>query len=328
MLQVESNVRGAVVWVNYEEVGQVPLTRYLPAGTYTVRVAANGFDPWVRRVTLTPGMTQAMTASLVQGGGTVEFDVQPTGAKVSINGQEVGVTPIRLSSVPVGTHRYIIDKEGFEPVEGSFNLVDGGNPLIHHALESSEGRWVITSKPKGARVFMDGEEVGETPLKLSDVPSGMHTVTLLAPGYALVSRSVDTTGGLRGEVEATLSDEGTKLTVKTGASDGAVAVNGVEVGQGRSVSLIMARGNVDLGVSAPGQGEAEARVEVPLAGTLIYKADFGSGELTEIPPLYRRWVFWTAVGAGTAGVATAATLTAIALTPEPDPTGDIVITLP
>lgn len=328
MLQVDSSVRGASVHINYEEVGQVPLTRYLPAGTYTVRVSANGFDPFVRRVTISPNLTQTLNAQLMQGGGSVEFYVKPGGARVLLDGRDVGVTPIRLTDVPVGSHRYEISRDGYEGLTGEFNLVDGGNPLITHTLESSEGKWAVISRPKGAEVYIDGELVGETPLELTGIPSEPHTVTLVKEGYAIMVRSVDTTGGLRGEVDATLNQEGTKVTVKTGAGEGEVVVNGIPAGSGRATKLIMARGDYLMQVEAPGQPTITSTVEVPLAGAVIFKADYDEQALIEVPPLYRRWWFWAAVGGGAVGAGAAVGITAAALQPDPPPSGDVTVTLP
>lgn len=47
--------------------------------------------------------------------------------------------------------------------------------------EEGTGTLTIASEPPGAEVFLDGASVGKTPIEI-DVPAGLHTVRLAAPG--------------------------------------------------------------------------------------------------------------------------------------------------
>ena len=334
ILRVSASVPDARVHIDNEDVGTTPVTRYMPPGAYVVRVSADGYDPFVRKVTITANASQTLQADLVAGGGSVEFAVKPGGAKVFIDDVEVGIAPIRLITVPPGEHRYRVNKEGYEPFDGTFTLVKGGNPLISTTLESSSGRFAITSTPPGAAVYLDGERRGETPLQLRDIPPGEHDVALYLEGYTLVNRKVDTSDGSRGEVEATLTATGTTLVIHTGHSDGQARIDGIPVGAGRTVELVLSRGEHTLEVSAPGYKAAEKALEIPISGELNYVATLaeeGSSDASSLEaaePLARRWTFWAALGGGAAGAAATATVLAIALSPDPPPTGEVVVTLP
>jgi hypothetical protein len=52
------------------------------------------------------------------------------------------------------------------------------------------GLLTISSSPEGAMVLLDSELVGTTPLSLTDLASGPHTVTIAQPGYALLDTVV------------------------------------------------------------------------------------------------------------------------------------------
>jgi hypothetical protein len=62
---------------------------------------------------------------------------------------------------------------------------------------------VIDSRPVGASVFVDGRQVGVTPLILS-VPAGPHTVRFEHAGYRAVTTRVEVTAGERARVAARL----------------------------------------------------------------------------------------------------------------------------
>ncbi|HHY97353.1 MAG TPA: PEGA domain-containing protein, partial [Firmicutes bacterium] len=49
----------------------------------------------------------------------------------------------------------------------------------------------VTSSPSGARVFLDGQEKGYTPLFIRDVPLGDHEIVLVVPGYYAVTHQFE-----------------------------------------------------------------------------------------------------------------------------------------
>jgi serine/threonine-protein kinase len=61
----------------------------------------------------------------------------------------------------------------------------GANPLVQPL--ATHGAVDLKSEPSGARVFLDGRDVGVTPLVLPRVPVGEHTLRLELEGYVPVS---------------------------------------------------------------------------------------------------------------------------------------------
>ncbi len=331
ILKVSANVDQAVVHVGPEEMGPAPLTREIAPGSYMVRVTADGFDPYVRQVTIRSGQSTKVDAKLSIGGGTADFMASPDGAIVEINGQDTGLrTPTRISPLSEGRYRYRLIKEGYEPVEGDFEIKNFNNPLITAEMQSSRGRFEVVSEPAGATVYIDGEERGQTPLDLQGIEPGVHQVGVRMNGYALLVREVDTTDGSKGEVNARLKKEGGKLKVKTGDANATVLLDGVPVGTGKSVSVKATRGSYLVDVQAPGMAPAVGTAKVPVNGSVLYKAELEPGQsaLAESTPLARRWTFWTGVGIGVAAIGTGSAVAVAATRPDPPPSGDVALTLP
>ncbi|RME24018.1 MAG: PEGA domain-containing protein [Deltaproteobacteria bacterium] len=331
MLRVTSPVEGAIVYIDNELVGEAPITTYLSPGTHTVRVTADFYDPFVRRVNISRGRTTELTADLLPGTGTVEFIVEPPGATLTLNGRDTYPTPVRLRQLKPGTYRWHLEAPAHEPLDGEFEFQPGRNLLLVEQLESSSGRFVVTSRPEGAQVFLDGQLVGTTPVELEDVPPGVHQVLLDMKGYATMLRTVDTSDGSKGVVEVRLPEDGARLTVRTNRSDARIRLNGVQVGEGRSVRLpLLERGRYTLAVSAPDTPTVETRIEVPESGGAWWRARLGDdgGELKPFTPLTRSWYFWAGAGAVAAAGATGGVLAYNATIPDPIPPGDIVVELP
>ena len=66
------------------------------------------------------------------------------------------------------------------------------------------GTLKIVSSPPGARVYLDNESRGTTPLALTDIPPGNHSLELRLEGFEVwvASGTMDDGGAV--EVEATL----------------------------------------------------------------------------------------------------------------------------
>lgn len=331
LLRVKATVDGATVYVDNQELGVTPITSYLPPGDHTVRVAADNYDPFVRRVTISTGRTVELSADLLPGAGTVEFIVEPGGATLTLNEREQYPTPVRLRDLQPGEYRWTLTAPASEPLEGSFTFERGRNLLLTPTLESSAGKMSISSRPEGAEVFLDGQLAGVTPLELKDVAPGVHQVLFDLKGQAAVLRTVDTTDGSKGEVDVRLPDSGASLVVRTPSADAVVRLNGVKVGAGRKVRLPeLERGRYTLEVTAPGQQAAETRIEVPDNGGAHWRAKLDSegSALSEYTPLTRSWIFWAGSAAVAGGAATAGIIAYNAGIPDPTPAGDIQVSLP
>lgn len=335
VLKVTCAKPGAIVYIDNVEVGAAPVTKYLPAGDHTVRVVADNHDPFVRRVTLKANVRSDVDAVLVAGTGTAEFVVGVAGAKVSLDGGPETPLPVRLRDLPAGEHRYRITAPGHEPATGSFTFVQGRNYLFAPALQPSRGAFSVTTAVAGARVFVDGALVGETPLSTEGIAPGAHVVRVEAEGRGAVYLLIDSSDGAPVSLSPELPRGGAKVRIKTGDEAAVLKMAGVEIGRGALVELgTLAEARLPLVVEAPGRKPADGRVEVPARGRRTWDVDWvaadarGRSSLNEIPPLTRRWGFWALVGAGAAGVGTGVGLAAVANRPVPPPDGDIVVTLP
>ena len=334
-LQINSPAQDSQVYIDNQLVGTTPLRTTLPPGSHTIRVSADGFDPFVRRIDIEAGQNHAISTELIPGQGTIEFTTNARGAKVIIDNRREWPLPVRLSEIAPGEYNFEIQATGYDSYAGDFQFAVGRNIFIHQELVNSQGKVEILSIPEGAVVFLDGDQVGVTPLSLDDVSADRHTVRLELSGQAIVFRTLDTSDGSRGLLEARLPDSGTTLKIRTSSPDATVHLEGHLMGTGEKVKIdALERGFYDIEVSIPGFKPATTRLDVPASGTLIYKAEFEDAEarsasrLLPITPLVQRWTFWTATGAGAVIAGAGSFLIWQALQPEPVPEGNYVVTIP
>lgn len=140
----------------------------------------------------------------------------PPGATVTVEGVDRGLTPLSLQDVPYGTHRVGIQAPGYElqtrevtlsaaatVAALSVELLRGGAPgagdtlapapaepstppppVIAGAGAGTSGTVFVESRPAGARVLIEGEFAGHTPIVVTDLPAGRREVRIEQDGYA------------------------------------------------------------------------------------------------------------------------------------------------
>jgi hypothetical protein len=62
----------------------------------------------------------------------------------------------------------------------------------------------VDSRPRGARVFIDGKPVGTTPLSVPDIRIGSHVVRLELPDHQIWSATTTVTAGQQSRVTGSL----------------------------------------------------------------------------------------------------------------------------
>jgi hypothetical protein len=147
----------------------------------------------------------------------------PAGATVTIDGIERGVTPVAVRGLDLGTRRVGVNRAGYHSAERLVTLtaerpsrtldVDlvavaraARRPVATAASAplAVSGSLMVDSRPGGALVSIDGRPAGTTPVTLTAVAPGRHTVRLERPGYRTVTTTVDVKAGERTRVAARL----------------------------------------------------------------------------------------------------------------------------
>jgi hypothetical protein len=145
----------------------------------------------------------------------------PAGARVILDGRDVGRTPYTAATVGGGAHTVRVVRDGYAPVERrvvvSANQSDATvNVQLTRARETvpvpassatsgrSAGSLMVDSRPTGATVYVDGKMSGTTPMLLEGVDAGDHVVGIEIEGYRKWSSNVRIVAGERNRVAASL----------------------------------------------------------------------------------------------------------------------------
>jgi hypothetical protein len=208
-VRITSIPDGARVWLDDEPVGSTPLQ--LPevqSGTHSVRVALGGYAVETQQIRVKSDQAEQVFAFRLRPlAGNLRIETTPAGATVKLDGQERGKTPLPLLGVSVGEHRLELALDGFLPVSKTVEVADQQTTTVKEVLERAQGSIVCVSVPPGAKITLDGQDVGTTPQTLQAVPVGRRLLTLSLPGYLPWSAKVPVVHGQATKVEVALVRE-------------------------------------------------------------------------------------------------------------------------
>ena len=117
------------------------------------------------------------------GEGELVVQSRPVAARVSIDGEEKGVTPLTVK-LPSGAHVLEVQSGRSEPRVIPLTIQAGVQTAQYIELQNVAltGGLDVRSEPAGARVTIDGQNRGTTPVTVRDLAPGDHQVVLEAGG--------------------------------------------------------------------------------------------------------------------------------------------------
>lgn len=162
---------------------------------------------------LEPDATKVIDVKLEPNFGTIEVNSTPEDAKVYLNKNYIGQTPLRFDKVLPNIPVIIaLSKDGFEDKTVPFRIGPGESRVFNSILEKAQIQVLLTSKPAGGAIFLNGIQVGITPKKLTELTPGMEYVLVVrAEGYRDWVRKIRVSNGENSELNAQLEQSRGRL---------------------------------------------------------------------------------------------------------------------
>ena len=210
-LNINTVPTGADIYVDGHFLAESPfVVTNLAPGSHTVRLHKAGYDEYLRTVTVNAGKQTPITVTFTaqhSSLGSIEVSSTPGGSAVFLDGKYMGQTPMGsyfdLTSVTEGSHAIRVTHPDYQDFSQTV-YVKGGSVMTLNAqltpnapspTPDTTGQVVVSSTPSGAEVYLDDVFRGITPVTLSGIAAGSHTVTVKQTGYTESSQTVTVTGG-------------------------------------------------------------------------------------------------------------------------------------
>jgi len=230
-LSVESVPEEASVTLeaSSRKIGQTPLNKvFLPAGEYSLMIEKPGFEPQAQKIiieknkesslrnltlsSLSPGPSPAKESTYTavqETTGTVSLTSRPRGATVTNveSGARLGSTPLQRVSLPVGQHKLLITKTGYQSTTVEATVTPGtdidlgaitlsrsevskpqqspqGPSTPTNNQASKKGTLKVKIGAQWGSIVIDGgaKYQSDGPVWVSEMSAGKHTVRISPRG--------------------------------------------------------------------------------------------------------------------------------------------------
>lgn len=198
----------------------------VPPGDYELTVTAPGYRAAREAVTVARGVRQEIVIALERLPGTVAFDTGGVAATLVVDGAIRGALPGEFE-LAAGTREVAIRAPHYVEKNLRLEVIGGGERQpVSVELEPAFAPVSVASVPAGARVLVDGRDLGPTPLA-TELDAGRHALALVHPQFRRFESQVTVQPGQAqqiGPIELGLPDG--RLVVRSNPVGADVSVGG------------------------------------------------------------------------------------------------------
>lgn len=238
-----SPVTAARVLIDGRELGEAGSKLLdISAGEHLLEVVAERYRPH-RQTIVIEGLDihQQLALTLQPAWAEVSVDSRPAGAQLLVDGEAAGLTPL-TAEILEGERDIIVKLAGYKAWQTTLEI-SAGEPLALPpiALEKADGLVMLTSRPQGAGVTVDGQYRGQTPLELALPPGANYQLTLYKDGFEPAQRRLAVVSGEDQNVNIALQAQLGQVDVRSRHSDALVYIDGRLMGRANQVFSLPAR---------------------------------------------------------------------------------------
>ncbi|MBE6346189.1 MAG: PEGA domain-containing protein [Lentimicrobiaceae bacterium] len=234
-LAVSTEPNEADVYVDGKSYGKTTaFITDLAEGSHTLKLEKQGYVTLTKSINIVKGETLKLNETLQTVSSQKTFLIvkadQPD-ARIYID-DNLKNTGEHAESVIIGTtHTYKIECNLYHTETGTVTVND--KMTVNKTLRPAFGYINISTSPEqGAKVFVDGDYIGISPVKTDKLKSGSYTVMVMKDMYKMKEQSFTVTDGQTTNANLTMSANFVTLTINTDA-DSDIYVDEDYKGRGR-----------------------------------------------------------------------------------------------
>ena len=190
--QPSVSLAGAEIWVDGRQIGQTPgADLEVKAGRRSLVVRADKYQEAKTEMDVEGCLRrQEMDLALIPNWADISIDSVPTGARLTVDGQTAGITPLKIE-LAAGEHELVLTAEKFKPWRQTIVVkANQARTLDTVRLLPADGTLTVRTEPAGANVLLGGNFAGRTPVELKIAANIRHSINIYKAGYEKANREV------------------------------------------------------------------------------------------------------------------------------------------
>ncbi|MBO4574429.1 MAG: PEGA domain-containing protein [Bacteroidales bacterium] len=164
------------IYIDNEKKGKGSWKGRLSDGTHIFEAKKESHKTSTKNVTLVRGKSENIVIpDPTPIYGILDVNSRPMGATIFIDGKKIGTTPRVITDILIGKHTIRIEKDGYNTDTKEITIIEKKKTDLNVTL--SVGKEItIETNGSGDHIFVDGKEIGTSPLKTA-LSYGKHTIS-------------------------------------------------------------------------------------------------------------------------------------------------------
>ena len=234
-LAISSEPNEADVYVDGKHYGKTTaVVTDLAEGSHTLKLEKQGYVTLTKTINIVKGETLKLNETLQTLSSQKTYLIvkadQPD-AMIYIDDDPIN-TGEASKSVNIGsTHTYKIECNLYHSETGTITVTD--RVTVDKKLRPNFGYINVTTSPEqGAKVYVDGKYIGESPIKTDKLASGTHTVRVMKEMFKMKEQTFTVNDGQTTNAALNMAANFVSVTINTD-TDADIYVDGDYKGKGR-----------------------------------------------------------------------------------------------
>ena len=237
LVLIDSTPPGAEVQVGGAVAGTTPLLlTELALGRYRLRIGSQGYQPKELDLDIENRTPRKETVALTSDTATLTLDSTPGGATVILDGINRGTTPCTIDRIPEGTSVLELLLYGYQTFREEVRMRAGDSHEMTVPLKMRPAELKVVTIPQGARIYVNNQFRGTSPVTLEELEPGSYRVRAELPAYAHLARTIVLKRGTRIVEEFRLEGNVGQLQISTQPAGVKIFVDGEEAGITKSTT--------------------------------------------------------------------------------------------
>lgn len=204
MILTEPEFDASVSLDGYPQNKKTPtLLEYIPVGEHEIRVTHPKYETTTKKVNVRPGVTDTISIKMNAIYGTVTINTNPV-ADILINGQLKGNGTYSEKLMP-GFYTFEAKLDKHNSATERRNVASGQSIDITLSPNPRLGGLKVVTTPPLARLLINGEDKGTTPITLQNLLIGEYQVEMIAEGIGSLKKTVTISEGNITAIQETIT---------------------------------------------------------------------------------------------------------------------------
>ena len=297
-LAIDSEPKGANIFIEEKLVGTTPYTGQFPEGEYTYRIELPRYHPEAGKVTL-KGKRETLTFTMRPRFGKISVTSSPeSGMMIYLNDENTGkTTPATLEGVSSGNQTLKLTSQWYQPQAKTVTVTDNQTTTASFTMEPAFANITVKTTPP-ADILINGTKKANS--TYSDrMLTGIYTLKAELDKHYPEERQLVVEAGKAQNISLDLKPKTGRIDITSTPFDANIKLNGKDYGTTPTTVRDLLVGSYTLTLEKPGYGTVNKTVSITEGQTTEINETLPTGmevTIASTPSGAQLWVNGTSVG--------------------------------